>query len=276
MELVIEDFIKIRNLVYERTGIFYAENKVYYIKKRLMKRMEARGIDDVDSYVKYLKLYDRDNKEFQELINLLTVNETYFFREFSQLEAFAEGCLEETVERKLAKGEKFIKAFSAGCSTGEEPYTLAIILKEMLEDYNNWNVLVKGGDIDLNVLAHARRGIYDSRSVKDVPPVYLKKYFKRLSSEEYEISEEIKDMVTFEHVNLMDRRSLRYEDNYDFVFCRNVLIYFDDISRKQVVEKFYTMLNKGGYIFLGHAESLSRISTAFKIRKMNGHILYQT
>lgn len=275
MDLPLEYFIKLRNLIYERTGISYEENKIYYVKKRLQIRMQQGQFQRVDEYIKFLKHLDRSGQEFQELMNLLTVNETYFFREFSQLQAFAETCLPDVIARKQAEGKHSLKIFSAGCSTGEEAYTLAIILREMVEDFNRWDVLVKAVDIDENVLNSARRGIYDQRSVKDVPPAYLYDYFSNPEPGKYAINQGIKDLVTFEHLNLMDRRSLRLEDNYDFVFCRNVLIYFDDISRKQVVDKFYSILNQGGFIFLGHAESLSRISTAFKIRRMDEHIVYQ-
>lgn len=275
MELPLEYFIKLRDLIYERTGISYEENKIYYIKKRLQTRMEQGDFNRIDEYIKYLKHMDRNGREFQELMNLLTVNETYFFREFSQLQVFAEACLQEVVERKQREGKRRIKIFSAGCSTGEEAYTLAIILREMLEDFNRWDVMVKAGDIDENVLASARQGIYDKRSVKDVPAGYLRSYFNQPVPDQYAVTQQVKELVVFEHMNLMDRRALRSEEDYDFVFCRNVLIYFDDISRKQVVDRFYTMLNPGGFIFLGHAESLSRMSTAFKIRRMEEHIVYQ-
>lgn len=274
MELPLEYFIKLRNLIYERTGISYEENKIYYIKKRLQQRMNAGGFERVEDYIRHLKIFDPKGREFQELMNLLTVNETYFFREFAQLQVFAEPCLEEVVQEKLASGNRIIKVLCAGCSTGEEPYTLGIILREMLENFPAWTVFIKAVDIDENVLDFARRGIYDQRSVKDVPASYLKEYFTA-SVGEYVIDQRIKDMVVFEHLNLMDRRALRYEEDYDFVFCRNVLIYFDDVSRKQVVDKFYSVLRKGGFIFLGHAESISRISTAFRIRRLNDHIVYQ-
>lgn len=275
LELTLEYFIKLRNLIYERTGISYEENKIYYIKKRLQQRMEVCGISEVDEYIRYLKLFDRGGREFQELVNLLTVNETYFFREFAQLQIFAEECLQEVADKKLAAGDRTIKILSAGCSIGAEAYTLAIILREMLDNFAHWDVIIKGIDIDENVLASARQGIYDSRSVKDVPELYLHTYFTSCGADGFRVKPEIQNMVTFEHLNLMDRRALRYESDYDFIFCRNVLIYFDDTSRKQVVDGFYTMLNQGGFIFLGHAESLSRISTAFRIRRMNGYIVYQ-
>lgn len=276
MELSIEDFINLRNLIYERTGMQFGENKIYYFKKRIQKRMEHRDIHKVSEYIRFLKMFDRDNREFQDLINLITVNETYFFREFEQLAIFGENCLQETLEKKRASGDKNLRVFSAACSSGEEPYTLAIILREMVDDFKSWNVLVKGVDIDENVLSSAIKAEYDSRSVKDVPPDYMERYFHRLGGGMYRVKQEIRDLVTFEHVNLMDRRSLRNERNYDFIFCRNMLIYFDDQSRKQVVERFYTMLNRGGYIFLGHAESLSRISTSFKIKRIDGFTVYQT
>lgn len=275
VDLPLEYFIKLRNLIYERTGISYEENKIYYVKKRLQQRMQAGGFEDIEEYLKYLKLFDGSGREFQELINLLTVNETYFFREFNQLELFAEACLEEVVQHKRSGGASAIKVLCAGCSTGEEAYTLAIIIREMLDDFKRWNVLIKAIDIDENVLARARRGIYDKRSVKDVPPAYLRRYFNQPEPGQYMIRTEAKELVLFEHVNLMDRRALRSEEGYDFVFCRNVLIYFDEASRKQVVDRFYGLLNPGGFIFLGHSESLSRISSAFKIRRINDQLVYQ-
>jgi chemotaxis protein methyltransferase CheR len=275
LELSIEDFINLRNLIYERTGMQFGENKIYYFKKRIQKRMEQRDIHKVAEYIRYLKMFDRDNREFQDLINLITVNETYFFREFEQLAVFGENCLQETLEKKRARGDNTLRVFSAACSSGEEPYTLAIILREMVDDFTSWNVLVKGVDIDENVLSAALKAEYDSRSVKDVPPDYLERYFNRLGGGMYRLKQEIRDLVSFEHVNLMDRKALRSERNYDFIFCRNMLIYFDDQSRKQVVERFYTMLNRGGYIFLGHAESLSRITTSFKIKRIDGFTVYQ-
>lgn len=275
MNLSIEEFIKLRNLIYDRTGIFYGENKVYFVKKRLRKRIAAGGFESVADYIRFLKFFDRDGGEFQDLVNLLTVNETYFFREFSQLQVFGEKCLQEVANQKIITGDKTIRIFSAGCSTGEEPYTLAIILMEMLDNYKDWEIVIKGVDIDENVLVAAHKGCYDPRSIKEVPPGYLRKYFRGSDSEKYIINPEVRDLVVFQHLNLMDRKALRYENNYDFIFCRNVLIYFSDASRKQVVERFYTMLNKGGFIFLGHSELLSRISTAFRVRKMGGHLVYQ-
>jgi len=275
LDLSIEDFVSVRNLIYERTGMHFGDNKIYYFKKRLQKRMDENNLSKVSEYIRLLKFGDRNEREFQELINLITVNETYFFREFNQLEIFAEVCLPEILDKKAAKGDRNLRIFSAACSTGEEPYTLAIIVKEMLEDYSSWNVLIKGVDIDENVLKAGKSAVYDTQSVKDVPPAYLEQYFTLPRAGHYMVKPAIKDMVILEHLNLMDRRALRSERNYDFIFCRNMLIYFDDQSRKQLVEKFYAMLNPGGFIFLGHAESLSRISTSFKVRRMNGYMVYQ-
>ncbi len=203
MDLSIEEFIALRNLIYERTGMFFSENKIYYIKKRLQKRMQACGAATVQEYLRLLKFFDPKQREFQELVNLLTVNETYFFREFSQLKVFAEHCLPEVAQKEQKTGDLTLKLFSAGCSTGEEPYTLAIILLEMLDDPDRWEIMIKAVDIDENVLKTARRGVYDTRSVKDVPPSYLQKYFTTPSPGVFAVKPQLQELVVFEHLNLM-------------------------------------------------------------------------
>jgi chemotaxis protein methyltransferase CheR len=136
LELSIENFINLRNLIYERTGMQFGENKIYYFKKRVQKRMESRGIEKVSEYIRYLKMLDHDNREFQDLINMSTLMRTYFFREFDQLAIFGESCLEEVVSRKRAAGERSLKVFSAACSSGEEPYTSCNNSQEMLDDFS--------------------------------------------------------------------------------------------------------------------------------------------
>ena len=274
MQITIKDFIKFRDLIYNRCGIFFETKKIYFVKKRLLARMESLGISDIDVYLNLLLNRDGDEKEFQALINLLTTNETYFFREFDQLAAFGEHCLMETSDRKEEENDRIIRIWSAGCSTGEEPYTLAIILREILEDIERWQVNVFGSDIDTNVLERCRKGVYSPRSVKDVPDEYLADYFSS-QGENYQIKPQIKEMVTFKQVNLMDKLSMIQMRRMDFIFCRNVLIYFNEESRREVAGWFYDALRPGGYVFLGHSESMSRISTAFRIKKMGGMIVYQ-
>ncbi len=272
-ELSIDEFERLADLIYKRAGIRFEQKKIYYLAKRVEKRLVALDMEDTEAYLRLLKFHDLRGYELQEFLNTLTVNETYFFRDFNQLLAFAEHSLEKLVERKKKAGDKSLRIWSAGCSSGEEPYTLAIILKEMIDNIQRWDVEILASDIDLNILEKAERGAYMRRSVKDVPDEYLNRYFTRKAGI-FQISDEIRSMVEFRHINLSDRKQLRSCRNFDFIFCRNVLIYFDNISRKKVVDHYYLALNPGGYIFLGSSESPSRINPAFKIDKSGEHLVY--
>jgi chemotaxis protein methyltransferase CheR len=216
---------------------------------------------------------DPDGKEMQALANLITTNETYMFREYEQLEAFANCCLPEVLSAKQGRGEQKLRIWCAGCSSGEEAYTLAIILQEVFPQSQFWECEIVATDIDENVLAQAARGRYWWRSVRDVPPDYLDKYFIK-EGESYVVRPKVTGLVRFQHLNLHDRMAMRGMRNFDFIFCRNVLIYFDDLSRKTAVDSFYNALNRGGYIFLGHSESIGRISGAFKLKRVETHLVY--
>ncbi len=274
MKLELRDYIKLRDFIYKHTGLHFEEKKIYFVKKRLSTRMKLLGIDSPKEYLWRLKYGDPQGRELQELINLLTTNETYFFREFDQLAVFAENCLQEVCEAKEEQGVKKLRIWSAGCSTGEEPYTLSIILLEMVDRYHAWDIEILATDIDTKVLEQAKKGVYSKRSVKDVPEEYLKKYFLK-DGDTYKVKFSVKKPVKFRHLNLMDEKKMRLITGIDFIFCRNVLIYFDENSRRAVVSNFYESLNNGGYIFLGHSESMSRISSAFTLRRKNGLIVYQ-
>jgi len=274
MELSIKDFIKFRDLIYKKTGLFFEEKKIYFLKKRLSKRMEELEIKSTVEYYQLLSFGDKSEDELQRLIDLLTTNETYFFREFEQLQAFAEYCLPEICKKKEKNSNYKLKIWSAGCSTGEEPYTLAIILLEMLDNFRLWDKEILATDIDSVALKRAERGVYDDRSVKGVPEEYFAKYFTT-QSDGYRVAIPLRKMVTFYKLNLFDDREIARHKNFDFIFCRNVLIYFNDLSRRKVVNYFYEALNPGGYIFLGHSESMSRISSAFRITRKGDFIVYQ-
>lgn len=268
------EFEALSDFIYRKTGIRFEPKKLYFVSKRIQKRMEALGIQTVSEYIRMLRFADPVNQEFQRLTDLLTINETYFFRDFPQLQAFAEHCLFEVAEKKAAKGDRKLSIWSAGCSTGEEPYTLAIILLEMLDDLSEWNIQILGSDIDLTALSKARRAVYESRSLRDVPGAYLKRHFEQKPDGSHKVSREIRNMVRFERINLSDKDDIRKKRGFDFIFCRNVLIYFDDVSRKRLVDQFYVALNPEGFIFLGSSESVGRISTAFKIKRAGGYIVY--
>lgn len=265
-----ELFHKFIKLIYKKTGIYYERNKKYYVEKRIGKCAESLEMDNLNEYYMMLKFSD-DSSEFDRLINELTVNETYFFRDFPQLRNFAEDVLPIVVREKGDR--KKIKIWSAACSTGEEPYTLSIILLEMLDHPEEWEIEILASDINTKVLKSAKIGIYESRAVRDVPPEYLEKYFTR-RQDKYFVNLSVKKLVSFKRINLMDQNDMSNIRGYDFIFCRNCLIYFDDESRKSVLDSFYESLNPGGFIFLGHSESVGRFSSAYKVQRIGDTIVY--
>jgi chemotaxis protein methyltransferase CheR len=268
-----DEFEFLAGFIYRKTGIRYEFKKLYFLSKRVQKRMEELGLETTDDYIRKLRFADPEHQEFQLLLNLLTINETYFFRDFPQLQAFAENCLPEVTEKKEAAGKRNLRIWSAGCASGEEPYTIAIILLEMLENPEQWKIDIVASDIDLNMLEKAKKAVYDERSIRDVPEEYLEHYFT-VSGNQYRLNSNIRRMVRLEHLNLGERESVRQKSAFDIIFCRNVLIYFDDISRKQLVDQFYVTLNPGGYIFLGSSESVGRISSAFKLKRTGNYLVY--
>lgn len=263
------DLKRLREFIYKRTGMMFDESKNYYVQKRIQKRMDELGINSMSRYYNYVR-FQPSGLELKQLINALTINETYFFREYNQLKCFAEEVL--PIICRLAGGNR-IKVWSAGCSTGEEAYTLAIIMKEMLEG-SGQDFEVHATDINTDVLEHAKRGVYGERSVKDVPQEYMQKYFS-FTKNGYQINENIAKKVKYYFVNLNETSELEKMHGFHAIFCRNVLIYFDDASRRSVAVGFYNALLPGGFIFLGHSESMSRITPIFKIKRFKNAIIYQ-
>lgn len=268
-ELTAEQFARLRDFIYQKTGIYFVESKRYFVERRLIDRAEQLEIKDFTTYYSKLR-FEPDSAELQAFIETLTVNETYFFREFHQLKCFAEELLPDIVKRKSDR----LIFWSAGCATGEEAYTLAIILQEMLKPETLARCRILATDIDNKVLSFARRGLYGERSFKHIPKPYLERYFEQVGTE-YRVGSELRRLVDFQQVNLVDSASLERLPQVDAIFCRNVLIYFDDVSRRQVALDFYQLLKAGGYIMLGHSESMSRITSLFQLRKFQSAIVYQ-
>lgn len=266
-------FTHLRDFIRERLGIYFGDNKLTFLEKRVLQRIKFLNIDSYKEYYHFLRFADPDGFELQALTDLITTNETYMFREFEQLEAFANHCLPEIYYRKKEADDRVLRIWSAGCSSGEEPYTLAIIVMEILEDFKDWDIQIVATDIDTNVLEKAKRGIYSDRSVKHVPTGYYARHFEPVE-DGHSVQQETRGLVRFEHLNLHDRRAMRRHRGYDFIFCRNVLIYFDEVARQNVVDHFYTALQPGGFVFLGHSESIGRISNAFHLKKMDTHLVY--
>ena len=266
-----EDFLKFKEFFYRRTGISFELTKRYFVDKRLVERIEATRTGTFSGYFTLLR-FQASGEELQQLTNLMTVNETYFLREEYQFRCLVESILPEIVRRKVAKNP--IRIWCIPSSTGEEPYSIAMYLLEHWSGIREWDVEIISSDIDTSVLRRARAGRYSPRSVQHVPTPWLKKYFKGIG-EEYQLCDDIRDAVEFTRVNLSEATEILSYRSFDVVFCRNLLIYFDDLSRQTAAETFYEALNPGGFICLGHSESMSRISSLFKVRKFPEAIVYQ-
>jgi chemotaxis protein methyltransferase CheR len=268
-----EHLEKLAQQIYRKLGLYFDDKKNYFLKTRVAKRMAALGMDDPNDYVFTVSYADTNGLEMQALANLVTTNETYMFREYDQLQGFANYCLPEVLSAKQDRGEKSLRIWCAGCSSGEEAYTLAMIVQEVFPQSLSWDCKIVATDIDENMLQKVAAARYGQRSVNDVPQEYKDKYLVA-EGEGYVVRRRTAALVEPRHLNLNDRMALRAMRGFDFIFCRNVLIYFDDLSRKSVVDHFYNALNPGGYIFLGHSESIGRVTTAFKLRRFENHLVY--
>ncbi len=269
LTLTPSEFRRLAEYIYLKTGIRFEPAKEYYVTKRVEKRMRELGLAGFGEYFNHLRFLSSGD-EIELLVNALTVNETYFFREYSQLKCFAEEVLPLLIRE--ARGGR-LKVWSAGCSTGEEPYTLAIILLEMLAD-TGLAFEVHSTDINTDALRAAERGCYGGRAVREVPEEYLRKYFRR-EGEVFWVSPAVRKHVRLYRLNLHDGPAMDTMRDFHAIFCRNVLIYFDDRSRREVALRFYRTLVPGGFIFLGHSESMSRITSVFRLRRFKEAMIYQ-
>jgi len=268
-----EEFIMIRDFIHEKSGIFFAENKMYLVKNRLNKRMSELGIKSIRDYFYHVK-YDVSLKEFNQLMNLVTTNETSFFRNEPQLLSFSDEALPLIIKNKMnSKGPKTLKIWSAGCSSGEEPYTLAMIILEKMISTVDWNIEIMANDISENVLKKARKGEYSGITMRDIKPNILSKYFTR-SGDLYKVNANVKGLVKFFHMNLNEARRMTMLSGIDAIFFRNVMIYFSDEVKKQIIRGFYDALNPGGYLYIGHSETLHGLSKAFKLVYFKNALVY--
>lgn len=266
-----EDFLKFKEFFYRKTGIIFEDTKRYFVDKRILERMTAMGSPSFRSYFSLMR-FQASGEELQLLTNIMTVNETYFLREEYQFLALINSILPEILTRK--KDTDPIRIWCIPSSSGEEPYSLAMYLLERWPEIHHRDVQLIASDINTSVLQKARAGLFSERSVQHVPASWLRKYFTRVD-EEYQICDDLRRAVDFTQVNLTDPNSTRSYRDFDVIFCRNLLIYFDDVSRKTAAETLFDVLKPGGYVCLGHSESMSRISPLFKIYKCPEAIVYQ-
>lgn len=264
-KLTEEEFKKFSDLIQEISGIFMKDTKITLLSNRLRKRLREKKFNTFEEYYNYIKK-NNDLNELDEMLNVVSTNETYFFRNIKHFEAL----VEEIIPKMISSYRYPIKIWSAGCSTGEEPYTIAMLLKEKgLLDKRYVEIL--GSDINTQVLEYAKNGIYDIKKLRTTPEKYILKYFDKNVENNYVLKKEIVNFVKFTRINL---KKDNFSNDYDIIFCRNVMIYFDKDDQKLLVDKFYKSLKKGGYLFIGHSESLYFINNDFRYLKINESPVY--
>jgi len=269
-----QEFTLLKDFIYEKTGIYFAENKMYLLESRLANRLNELNLTSFEEYYYHLKFGgSKTEQEITYLYDLVTTNETSFFRNPPQLDAF-----KIVVQKNYLNGtrpEGGLRMWSAGCSTGEEPYTLAIMMLELLAHSNmTMPFVIYGTDISTKALESAKKAVFNNYSVRNTDKAILSKYFTE-DKGNYILKESVKKYVSLDFLNLMDASAYRKYRQMDVIFCRNVLIYFDEKGKKTVIDNLYESLKPGGFLTIGHAESLHNISRGFKPLIFPGTIAYQ-
>ncbi|MDQ2642065.1 MAG: protein-glutamate O-methyltransferase CheR [Pseudomonadota bacterium] len=265
-----EEFSRLCEFLYRRTGMIFTETKRYYVQRRVVERMQATASDSFAAYFARLR---NDADEIEPFVNAFTVNETYFYREDHQLACLARDLLPDRIRMKR-RGEG-IRIWCVPCSTGEEPYSIAIWLLENWPLVDEYDIEILGSDIDTETLKASEEGVFGKRALMRLPEALVKKYFNPLQGERWQILDDLRQSVQFSRVNLIDAAQMQAHGRFDVIFCRNVLIYFDDASRRVAAENLFGNLLPGGFICLGHTESMSRISPLFSVRRFSDAIVYQ-
>jgi len=268
-----EEFHLLRDCVYSHCGIFFDNDSKYLLEKRLARRVATLNLPSFRDYYHYLKYNRKKDQELMDIMDILTTNETYFFRESFQLKAFTDEIIPELIKAKGSTGSRSLRIWSAGCSTGEEAYTIAMLLHG-IKELRGWNIEIIGTDISQRVLQHARRAVYGKSSFRATDEEYVKRFFVE-QDDGFKVCDEIRNLVTISHLNLFDTNRMVMLGKMNLIFCRNVIIYFDLAAKKRVVESYFNSLCDGGYLLLGHSESLMNITTLFTLRHFKNDMIYQ-
>lgn len=270
-----EEFRLLRELIHERFGLYFEDNQRATLRTRLLGRLASLDLLTFEDYYHYLRFGPRRQEELQRMVCHLTNNETYFFREMPQLQVFAEPILRRLKEARSAEGRRSLRILSAGCSTGEEAHTLAMLVWDSGQFFWNWDVQVVGMDVDTDALEKARRAVYHHNSFRGLSPAIVERHFVRPPAGGAQVKEAVRRLVHLRHGNLVDPSSYEGLAPLDAVFCRNVLIYFSEAMTRRVVGYLHEALAPGGYLFLGHAESLARVTSLFTPIRFQGAMVYQ-
>ncbi len=258
-----KEFELFRDYIYNEVGIALAPHKITLVQGRLSKRLRQLGLKSFREYYDHM-LHDRTGEELFQLINAISTNVTTFFRESSQWEF-----LEENLPALLArKKEKRLRIWSAACSSGEEPYSIMMFLRDHLRDFSQWDIRLLATDISKKVLKKAIEGVYEEKDVANMPKTFLSNHFQPIEEagrKRYAIKPELKRAVLFRMFNLVNDPFTIFKNRFDIIFCRNVMIYFDSETQRELVGNFHSVLADGGWLFVGHSESLTRNKEQFKL-----------
>jgi chemotaxis protein methyltransferase CheR len=256
-------------LIYRATGMTFGEKKRYYLERRIAARMKRTATD----IARYVELLERDPHERQQLINAVTINETYFFREDHQFRALVDVVLPAIVAGKVP-GDR-VRIWSMPCSTGEEPYSIALWLLEHWPLVDAYHIEIVGSDIDTHALDAAREGRFGARALARLPAKMVDAYFEAESGYRRKIIDDLRESVLFTQANLTDPSSVAAQGQFDVILCRNLLIYFDEDSRRRAARNLYDALVPGGFLLLGHSESMARIDERFELVRLGSAIGYR-
>lgn len=268
-------YLRIRDVIYQISGIYQPEEKLYLLASRCARRMSAVKANTPAEYLEHLTVRGNREAELRLLLNEITIGETYMFRSPPQLEAMRNVILPQILQAKSAMGFKRLHLWSAGCSTGEESYTLAMfLLEESAKQLAGWTFDILATDLNDNSLAAAKAGIYGEYALRSTTEALRRKYFKPYDEKRLQAADQLKSLIRFDRVNLNDDSKMTFLKGMDLIFCCNVLIYFDLGSKRKVMQHFYSNLLPGGYLFLGHAESLYQVDDRFHLVHFPGTIGY--
>ena len=269
-----EEFRLIKEFVENQFGLLLDDGRENFLTQKLLPRLAELRLTSFTDYYSYLKYSPHSQEELSQFISLLTNNETYFFREDAQFDILAREILPAIKERKTVRGDRQLRIISAGCSSGEEVYTLAMVLLESGLFLWDWDIQITGVDIDEQIIAKALKGVYSGRAFQTTPPHCIDRYFSS-HEEGQQVKESLRQITRFTRGNLLQLDNLFAAQSADIIFCRNVLIYFSDDTAKQIADSFARILKPDGLLFLGHSESLARISSQYLPIRFPGAIIYK-
>lgn len=260
-----EDFKDLRDYIYDQSGLHFSDAKLYFLENRLSRRLKAKDMGSYREYLNHIK-QPINKRELMNLFDAITTNETSFYRNPPQVDAFAREILPKVVKSLKARGQRNLRIWSAACSSGEEPYTLAMILRDKAELVKDLNITIYATDISQEIIDKAKEAQYKAYTMRHLPRKYQDRFFSKVDDKTFAVKDDVKSLVKVQYLNLVDYPAYRRYRGMDVIFCRNVLIYFDLKVKRGIIKGFWESLNQDGFLLIGHSESLHNINRDFKMQ----------